>query len=88
MFPTNVALPDLARSFPAAGVSDPSWVVSSYAVLVAALLTPAGRIADALGRKRVFLPSPAAFTAASALCAAAPGLPWLIAAGGFSTGRS
>lgn len=76
----NVAFPDLARSFPAAGVSDLSWVVSSYAVLFAALLTPAGRIADALGRKKVFLLSLAAFTAASALCAAAPGLPWLIAA--------
>ncbi|WP_327291822.1 DHA2 family efflux MFS transporter permease subunit [Streptomyces sp. NBC_01198] len=76
----NVAFPDLARSFPADGVSDLSWVVSSYAVLFAALLTPAGRIADAFGRKRLFLSSLAGFTVASALCACAPGLPWLITA--------
>ncbi|MFJ2637022.1 DHA2 family efflux MFS transporter permease subunit [Streptomyces sp. NPDC087422] len=76
----NVAFPDLAESFPADRVSDLSWVVSSYAVLFAALLTPAGRIADAFGRKRVFLLSLTGFTVASALCAAAPGLPWLIAA--------
>ncbi|WP_225845811.1 MFS transporter [Streptomyces sp. HPF1205] len=76
----NVAFPDLARSFPADRVSDLSWVVSSYAVLFAALLTPMGRIADAFGRKRVFLLSLTGFTAASALCATATGLPWLITA--------
>jgi EmrB/QacA subfamily drug resistance transporter len=76
----NVAFPDLARSFPADRVSDLSWVVSSYAVLFAALLTPAGRIADAFGRKRLFLSSLAGFTVTSALCACAPNLPWLITA--------
>ncbi|SFF32573.1 drug resistance transporter, EmrB/QacA subfamily [Actinacidiphila alni] len=74
----NVAFPDMAASFPADRVSDLSWVVSSYAVLFAALLTPAGRVADAFGRKRVFLLSLAVFTLASALCAAAPDLPLLI----------
>ncbi|SHN11967.1 DHA2 family efflux MFS transporter permease subunit [Actinacidiphila paucisporea] len=74
----NVAFPDLAASFPGDRVSDLSWVVSSYAVLFAALLTPAGRIADAFGRKRLFLSSLAGFTVASALCACAPDLPWLI----------
>ncbi|CAG7657304.1 MFS transporter [Actinacidiphila bryophytorum] len=76
----NVAFPDLARSFPADRVSDLSWVVSSYAVLFAALLTPAGRIADTFGRKRLFLSSLAGFTLTSALCACAPDLPWLITA--------
>ncbi|WP_329370854.1 MFS transporter [Streptomyces sp. NBC_00669] len=76
----NVAFPDLATSFPSERISDLSWVVSSYAVLFAALLTPMGRIADVLGRKRVFLLSLTAFTVASALCAAAPDLPFLIAA--------
>ncbi|HEY3478466.1 MAG TPA: DHA2 family efflux MFS transporter permease subunit, partial [Streptomyces sp.] len=76
----NVAFPDLAKSFPADRVSDLSWVVSSYAVLFAALLTPVGRIADAFGRKRVFLVSLAAFTLTSALCAVAPDLPFLITA--------
>lgn len=76
----NVAFPDLAASFPADRVSDLSWVVSSYAVLFAALLTPAGRIADAFGRKKLFLSSLAGFTLASALCAAAQNLPLLITA--------
>jgi EmrB/QacA subfamily drug resistance transporter len=76
----NVAFPDLAGSFPSDGVSDLSWVVSSYAVLFAALLTPLGRLADALGRRRVFLTALTVFTAASAACASAPNLPWLIAA--------
>ncbi|NJP47458.1 DHA2 family efflux MFS transporter permease subunit [Actinacidiphila epipremni] len=76
----NVAFPDLAASFPTDRVPDLSWVVSSYAVLFAALLTPAGRIADALGRKKLFLSSLAGFTLASALCAAAQNLPLLITA--------
>lgn len=76
----NVAFPDLAGSFPGDRVSDLSWVVSSYAVLFAALLTPAGRIADAFGRKKLFLSSLTGFTVASALCACAPSLPWLITA--------
>ncbi|SEO10135.1 drug resistance transporter, EmrB/QacA subfamily [Actinacidiphila rubida] len=75
-----MAFPDLARSFPADRVPDLSWVVSSYAVLFAALLTPVGRLADTFGRVRVFLVSLAVFTAASALCAAAPDLAWLITA--------
>jgi EmrB/QacA subfamily drug resistance transporter len=88
----NVAFPDLAKSFPSDRVSDLSWVVSSYAVLFVALLTPAGRIADALGRKRLFLGSLVGFTVASALCALAQDLPLLIAAralqGGMAAGMS
>ncbi|MGW5352337.1 DHA2 family efflux MFS transporter permease subunit [Streptomyces sp. NPDC004031] len=76
----NVAFPDLAASFPQDKVSDLSWVVSSYAVLFAALLTPAGRIADAFGRKKLFLISLTGFTLTSALCAAAQNLPLLITA--------
>ncbi len=76
----NVAFPDLAESFPADKVSDLSWVVSSYAVLFAALLTPAGRIADAFGRKKLFLASLTGFTLTSALCAVAQNLPLLITA--------
>ena len=32
-----------------------SWVLNAYAIVFAALLVPAGRIADRIGRKRVFL---------------------------------
>lgn len=46
----NVAFPDLWASFTSTLLSDLSWVVSIYAVLFAALLTPAGRLADVVGR--------------------------------------
>jgi EmrB/QacA subfamily drug resistance transporter len=46
----------------------------------AALLVPAGRLTDALGARRVFLAGAGVFAAASAACAAAPEVGWLIAA--------
>src|SRR3989441_8891940 len=80
LFIVNIAFPSLQRDF--AGTSDAtlSWVLSGYAIVTAALLVPAGRLADLLGRKRLFLAGLATFVFASALCAAAPGAGWLIAA--------
>jgi EmrB/QacA subfamily drug resistance transporter len=75
----NVALPDLRRDFPGDSLVALSWVVAIYGVLFAALLTPAGRLADVVGRKTVFLGGFAAFTLTSALCALAPSVPLLIA---------
>src|SRR3954471_6229217 len=71
----NIAFPNLQSHFPHATLSELSWVVTGYAVVFAALLTPAGRIADAVGRKRVFLTGVGAFTVASAASAAAPSVP-------------
>ena len=48
--------------------------------MFAALLVPAGRWADAFGRKRAFLLGLAIFVLASAACAAAPSVGFLIAA--------
>src|SRR4051812_35206773 len=73
----NVAFPDLQRDFPSASLSALSWVVTGYGVLFAALLTPAGRVADVLGRRPVFLGGMAAFGVASALSALAPSVPLL-----------
>src|SRR5918995_2223309 len=72
LFIVNVAFPDLARDFAGADLASLSWVLNAYAIVFAALLVPAGRWADAYGRKRVFLLGLALFTAASAACAAAP----------------
>lgn len=76
----NVAFPDLRESFSATSVSDLSWVVSVYAVLFAAVLTPAGQLADVIGRRRLFVWGLLGFVGASALCAVAPSVGWLVAA--------
>lgn len=76
----NVAFPDLRRSFPQVSLAQLTWVVTAYGVLLAALLAAAGRLADVLGRRRLFLGSVLGFTLASLAAAAAPAAGLLIAA--------
>ena len=76
----NIAFPDISASFEGAGRDALSWVLDGYFVVIAALLVPAGGLADRYGHKRIFLLGIAGFTAASLLCAAAPTLETLIAA--------
>src|SRR6201747_1959331 len=80
LFIVNIAFPDLARDFDGASLPDLSWVLNAYAIVFAALLVPAGRIADRVGRKRVFITGLLLFSAASALCALAPSVPFLVGA--------
>src|ERR1700742_5244243 len=75
----NIAFPDIASSFSGSGRDTLSWVLDGYFVVIAALLVPAGRLADRFRHRRVFLPGMAGFTVASLLCAAAPSLELLIA---------
>jgi len=80
LFIVNIAFPDISRDFDGVSVSSLSWILNAYAIVFAALLVPAGRWADAFGRKRVFLAGLALFTLASAACAAAPSVELLVAA--------
>src|SRR5437763_106954 len=80
LFIVNIAFPDMGRDFSSASFGSLSWILNAYAIVFAALLVPAGRWADALGRKRVFLIGLGVFTTASAMCAAAPSLGVLVAA--------
>lgn len=80
LFIVNIAFPSIERDFAGTGDATLSWVLSAYAIVMAALLVPAGRLADLLGRKRLFMAGLVTFVVASALCAAAPGPGWLIAA--------
>ncbi len=78
---TNLAIPDLAGDF-AVGVSSLSWVVTLYTILFAALLAPAGRLADLVGRRRLFAAGVTAFTLASLGAAVAPSFGLLLVARG------
>lgn len=70
----------LRSGFPGSTVADLSWVLNAYTVVYAALLVPAGRLADALGRKRVFQLGLLLFLAASAACGAASSVGMLVVA--------
>ncbi|MGW1737564.1 MFS transporter [Nocardia sp. NPDC001965] len=75
----NIAFPSLARDHPGTSTTTLTWVVSGYAVAFAALLTPGGRIADAMGRRPVFLAALLGFALTSLLCGLAPNAGWLVA---------
>ena len=49
-----------------------SWVLNAYNIVFAAFLVAAGRLADLIGRRRVFISGLELFTVASVLCAVAP----------------
>jgi len=70
----------LRAGFPQATAADMSWVLNAYTVVYAAMLIPAGGLADTHGRKRVFLVGVTVFVAASAACGLAGSVGWLIAA--------
>jgi EmrB/QacA subfamily drug resistance transporter len=80
LFIVNIAFPAISKHFDGASLSSLSWILSAYAIVFAALLVPAGRWADAFGRKRVFLMGLGVFVAASAGCALAPSVGALVAA--------
>ena len=64
----------------AASVEQLEWTVNAYNLSLAVLLLPAAALGDRFGRRRLFAAGLALFTAASAACAVAPGVAWLIAA--------
>ena len=80
LFIVNIAFPHIAGDFDGAGPAAMSWVLNAYAIVIAALMIPAGRMADRAGRKRTFLAGMLLFAAGSALCGAAPSLAVLVAA--------
>ena len=74
-----VAFPDITATFAHASPSQLSWVLNAYTIVFAALLIPAGKVADRLGHRRVFLMGSAVFTVASMACGLAPTVEILIA---------
>ena len=74
----NIALPSAQHAL---GFSngDRQWIVTAYSLAFGSLLLLGGRLADLVGRKRVFLAGVAGFAAASALAGAAPNFEVLVA---------
>ena len=75
----NVALPSIERSL---NIDLPTaqWIVNAYLLVYGMVVVTGGRLADELGRRRVFLIGVAIFAGASFLAGLAPQAYWLIGA--------
>jgi EmrB/QacA subfamily drug resistance transporter len=74
----NVALPSM-RSSLHMSLSELEWVVAGYALTFAAFMLIGGKLADYMGRRRIFMVGLAVFTGASLACG-------LATSGGFLIG--
>ncbi len=75
----NVAFPSIEDDFDTTR-GTLSWIISGYNIMVGALLLAAGRLADSVGRRKVFVPGVALFMVGSLLCGLAGSVGLLIAA--------
>ncbi len=73
----NVALPTISSEWHA-NLSTLQWVVTAYLLTISSLLPVFGRIADLLGRRRVYSWGFLVFTLGSILCGVAPNIWFLI----------
>jgi EmrB/QacA subfamily drug resistance transporter len=80
VFIVNIAFPQIELDFPGTSLGSLSWILNSYTIVFAAFLIAAGRWSDVVGRKRAFLLGVGLFVLASAACAAAPTIPFLVGA--------
>lgn len=80
VFIVNIAFPALHSDFPGTSLRSLSWVLNSYTIVFAAFLIAAGRWSDTFGRKRSYLLGTGLFVLASAACALAPSILFLVIA--------
>jgi EmrB/QacA subfamily drug resistance transporter len=80
LFIVNLAFPSISQDFGGTSAASLSWVLNGYTIVFAAVLVPAGRWADRVGRRKVFMAGLAAFVIGSALCGMAPGIYTLVGA--------
>ena len=76
----NIAFPDIRASFSDTSLAGLSWILTAYNIVFAALLVPAGRVADRVGRRRMFIGGLLTFLAASVAAGLAPTVHVLVAA--------
>jgi EmrB/QacA subfamily drug resistance transporter len=77
----NLALPSIGRDLNA-GPEQLSWVVNAYLLTFGGFLLLGGRVADHLGRRRIYVVGLVVFAAASLAGALAQSGPWLAVARG------
>jgi len=75
----TIALPAMAGQFHADAVTL-GWITSAYIIAAAVFIVPFGRLADIVGRKKIFIGGLLVFTLASLACAFSPTEGLLIAA--------
>jgi EmrB/QacA subfamily drug resistance transporter len=75
----NVALPSIQRDLQA-DLSELEWIVTGYALTFASLMLVGGKVADAYGRRLIFVVGIVVFTVASFLCGVADSSEMLIGA--------
>ncbi|CAN5382209.1 DHA2 family efflux MFS transporter permease subunit [soil metagenome] len=75
----STALTEIGREFDAS-IEALEWTVNAYTLSFAVLLMTAAAVGDRYGRRRIFAAGLGLFVVASAACALAPGIGWLIAA--------
>jgi MFS family permease len=75
----NIALPVLGRDLHAQ-FDGLQWTVNGYTLTLATLILLGGALGDRFGRRRFFVIGTIWFAAASALCALAPSIEFLVAA--------
>jgi len=75
----NIALPVLAKAF-AAGPAETVLIITAYQTALVMALLPCAALGERYGNRTVLQAGLALFVAGSLLCAAAPSLPWLVAA--------
>ena len=80
LFIVNLAFPYIGHDFSGTSLSSLSWVLNGYTIVLAAVLVPAGRWADRVGRRRLFVGGLIAFSIGSLLCGLAPDVLALIGA--------
>src|SRR5882724_11873199 len=63
----NVALPTIQRDL-GLSLEELEWIVTGYALTFAAFMLTGGKLADLLGRRRIFVAGLVVFTISSLLC--------------------
>jgi EmrB/QacA subfamily drug resistance transporter len=76
----NVAFPNIRESFPGTSIGELSWVLNAYNIVLAASMVACGRLADLIGRRRLYITGLTVFVVASVLCATSGSVLWLVLA--------